>query len=83
MSEFFIMVALIVIRTIDIILLVYVLMSWFVSPYHPLRQGLGRLLEPFLAPIRNLMPQTGMMDFSPIVLFIILFVIESLILSLM
>jgi len=83
LSEFFIMVALIVIRTIDIILLVYVLMSWFVSPYHPLRQGLGRLLEPFLAPIRNLMPQTGMMDFSPIVLFIILFVIESLILSLM
>lgn len=83
MSEFFIMVALIVIRTIDIILLVYVLMSWFVSPYHPLRQGLGRLLEPFLAPIRNLMPQTGMMDFSPIVLFIILFMIESLILSLM
>jgi YggT family protein len=77
------MVALIVIRTIDIILLVYVLMSWFVSPYHPLRQGLGRLLEPFLAPIRNLMPQTGMMDFSPIVLFIILFMIESLILSLM
>jgi len=83
LSEFFIMVALIVIRTIDIILLVYVLMSWFVSPYHPLRQGLGRLLEPFLAPIRNLMPQTGMMDFSPIVLFIILFMIESLILSLM
>ena len=83
MSEFFIMVALIVIRTIDIILLVYVLMSWFVSPYHPLRQGLGRLLEPFLAPIRNLMPQTGMMDFNPIVLFIILFMIESLILSLM
>ena len=77
------MVALIVIRTIDVILLVYVLMSWFTSPYHPLRQGLGRILEPFLAPIRNLMPQTGMMDFSPIVLFIILFVIESLILSLL
>lgn len=81
MSEFFIMIALIVIRTIDVILLVYVLMSWFVSPYHPLRQGLGRFVEPFLAPIRNLLPQTGMMDFSPIVLFIILFILESLILS--
>jgi YggT family protein len=83
LAEFFIMVALIVIRTIDVVLLVYVLMSWFVSPYHPLRQGLGRFVEPFLAPIRNILPQSGMMDFSPIVLFIILFIIESLILSLL
>ncbi len=83
MSEFFIMIALIVIRTIDVILLVYVLVSWFVSPYHPLRQGLSRIVEPFLAPIRNILPQTGMMDFSPIVLFIILFILESLILSLL
>lgn len=82
MASFFAMVALIVIRTIDVLLLVYVLMSWFVSPYHPLRQGLGRFVEPFLAPIRNLLPQTGMMDFSPIVLFIILFILESLILGL-
>jgi YggT family protein len=77
------MVALVVIRTIDVILLVYILTSWFVSPYHPLRQGLGRIVEPFLAPIRNILPQTGMMDFSPIVLFIILFILESLILSLL
>ncbi|HUF38287.1 MAG TPA: YggT family protein [Anaerolineales bacterium] len=83
MSEFFIMVALIVIRTMDVVLLIYVLMSWFTSPYHPFRQGLGRILEPFLAPIRNMMPQSGMMDFSPIVLFIILFIIESLLISLM
>lgn len=80
--EFFVAVALIVIQTIEIILFVYVLTSWFVSPYHPIRQGLGRLIEPFLAPIRNIMPQTGMMDFSPIVLFIILFILSSLIQSL-
>ncbi len=80
--EIFAAIALIVINTIEIILLVYVLMSWFVSPYHPLRQGLGRIIEPFLAPIRNIMPQTGMMDFSPIVLFIILYILSSLIQSL-
>ena len=83
MSEFFIQVALIVIQTLDIILLLYVLMSWFMSPYHPIRQGLGRIIEPFLAPIRNVMPQAGMMDFSPIVLFIILFILESLLRSLL
>lgn len=81
--EFFVAVAMLVINTIEITLFVYVLMSWFVSPYHPLRQGLGRIIEPFLAPIRNMLPQTGMMDFSPIVLFIILYILSSVLQSLL
>jgi len=80
--EFFVAIVMILIQTLQILLFVYVLMSWFVSPYHPLRQGLGRIVEPFLAPIRNVMPQTGMMDFSPIVLFIILYILSSFITSL-
>lgn len=32
--------------------------------------------EPVLAPIRRILPQTGMIDFSPLVLIIILVVIE-------
>ena len=80
--EFFITILLILIQTLEILLFVYVLMSWFVSPYHPLRQGLGRIVEPFLAPIRNMMPQTGMMDFSPIILFILLYILSSFIASL-
>ena len=80
--EVFVGIALILIQTIEVLLFVYVLSSWFVSPYHPFRQGLGRIVEPFLAPIRNLLPQTGMMDFSPIVLFIILYILSSLITSL-
>ena len=32
--------------------------------------------EPLLAPIRRVLPQTGMIDFSPVVLIIILTVIE-------
>lgn len=80
--EIFVSIALIIIQTLEILLFVYVLISWFVSPYHPLRQALGRIVEPFLAPIRNVMPQTGMMDFSPIVLFIILYILSSFIASL-
>ena len=77
--EVFATIALVVINTIEIVLFIYVLTSWFMSPYHPIRQGLGRIIEPFLAPIRNIMPQTGMMDLSPIVLFIILYILSSLI----
>ncbi|QIG54005.1 YggT family protein [Altererythrobacter sp. BO-6] len=34
--------------------------------------SINRLLEPVLRPIRNLMPQTGAIDFSPLVLIIVL-----------
>ena len=45
-----------------------VLLSYFISPYHPVRQALDRIIEPFLTPIRRVVPTAGMIDFSPIVL---------------
>ena len=42
-----------------------------------------RLCAPLLAPIRRLLPQTGMMDFSPIVAFIAITVVERLVISMM
>lgn len=35
-------------------------------------ESINRLLEPILRPIRNLMPQTGTIDFSPLVLILLL-----------
>lgn len=47
--------------------------------------SINRLLDPVLRPIRNLMPQTGALDFSPLVLIIVLqivlIVIRSIIVS--
>ena len=47
--------------------------------------SINRLLEPVLRPIRNLMPQTGALDFSPLVLIIlmqiVLIVLRSIIVS--
>ncbi|MEE1876619.1 YggT family protein [Altererythrobacter litoralis] len=34
--------------------------------------SINRLLDPLLRPIRNLMPSTGAIDFSPLVLIIVL-----------
>lgn len=44
------------------------LLSYFLPPYHPVREALDRIVDPFLNPIRNLMPRTGTIDFSPLVL---------------
>lgn len=66
------------------ILLARVLITWFqVDPYNPIVRILYQLTEPLLAPIRRLLPQTGMMDFSPIVAFIAITVLERIVISMM
>jgi YggT family protein len=39
-----------------------------VSPYHPAYDFVFRVTEPMLAPIRRRLPQSGPLDFSPMVL---------------
>ena len=68
------------------LVIIKVVLSYFMSPFHPIRATIDRIVEPMLEPIRRFMPQTGMFDFSPIVLIILLqvfqYVLRSLLLSL-
>ena len=59
----------------------HVLLGYFLSPYHPAREFTSRLFEPLLNPIRKILPQTGMIDFSPLVLIILVQLFEMLIRS--
>jgi YggT family protein len=43
--------------------------------------SINRLLDPVLRPIRNLLPQTGAIDFSPLVLIILLQIVMILLAS--
>ncbi|MDG2955790.1 YggT family protein [Bisgaard Taxon 10/6] len=49
------------------------ILSWFRRGNDPLSYLLYQLGEPVLSPIRRLLPKTGMIDFSPMVLAFILF----------
>ena len=53
------------------------LLSFILPPYHPVREALDRIVNPFLNPIRNMMPQNGMLDFSPLILILSLIHISS------
>jgi YggT family protein len=54
-----------------LIVLGRVLMSWIDPRFEgPLGQFLFSLTEPFIVPIRNVLPRAGMFDFSPLVLLI-------------
>jgi len=44
------------------------ILSFFLPPYHPIREALDRIVDPFLAPIRRVVPMAGMFDFSPLIL---------------
>jgi len=44
------------------------LLSFFLPPFHPVREALDRVVYPFLEPIRRLLPSAGGLDFSPLVL---------------
>lgn len=44
-------------------------------------ESLNKILDPFLKPIRKIMPDTGMIDFSPMVLLIGLRIIQMLLMG--
>jgi YggT family protein len=66
----------VLVTVITWLVIIKVVLSYFMSPYHPIRESIDSVVEPMLAPIRRILPQTGMIDFSPLVLIILLQVIE-------
>jgi YggT family protein len=68
-------------QILSILIIVDSLLSFVMSPMHPIREALGRVLQPMYAPIRRILPQTGMFDFSPIVLLILIQLLVRLLTS--
>lgn len=55
-----------------VLVIVDIFLGYFMSPYHPVRRALDSIVRPMLAPIQRLMPRTGMIDFSPMILIIVI-----------
>ena len=66
--DFLVLFIQVVSRTFVWVVIAASLLSFFLPPYHPVREALDRIVAPFLNPIRNLMPNTGGIDFSPLIL---------------
>jgi len=62
------------IATQVLVLLVFVsvILSYFMSPYHPVRRAVDSIVQPMLAPIRRIVPLVGMLDFSPLILLLLI-----------
>jgi YggT family protein len=70
------------IQLYSFVILARVLMSWInIDPYSPLARTIYDLTEPVLAPVRNLLPPAAGLDFSPIIVIILLQVLQSLLVA--
>lgn len=66
-------------RILSLIVIVDVVLSYFMSPYDSVRMFFDRLVYPLLLPIRRVVPPLGMIDFSPLVLLVLIQVVDYVI----
>jgi YggT family protein len=66
------------VMVITLLIVARALMSWIpnLDPRNPVSEFLITVTEPFLAPIRAIMPRTGMIDLTPMIAILILFAIS-------
>ena len=70
-------------RLISLLIIIYVVLSYFMSPLHPVRRAVDSLVDPILAPIRRILPRTWMLDFSPLVLLILVWIVTRILTSIL
>ncbi len=63
-------------------ILIRILISWIrIDPYHPIVRILDQITEPVLAPARRIIPPIGGLDFSPVIVIILLNILERILLQ--
>jgi uncharacterized protein (TIGR00251 family) len=66
-----------------LLVIISVILSYFMDPYHPLRRALDSVVEPMLSPIRRIIPPIGMLDFSPLILIILIQLLSNIIIRIL
>jgi YggT family protein len=62
------------------ILLASVVISWVnADPYNPIVHFIYRVTEPVLQRVRRYMPNTGMIDLSPLVVFALIYLVQIIV----
>lgn len=71
-------------KLVYFVLIIRMLLSWVnPDPYNQVVQTIYRVTEPILAPFRRIIPPIGMIDISPIVVFLLLSFIERFVVGIL
>ena len=76
-------VILIIRNILELLVIVSVILSYVMDPYHPVRRRVDAIVDPMLMPIRRVVPLIGMLDISPIILIILIRIVSNLIINLL
>ena len=69
-------------EVLNIILIIRIIFSWLPhNRYHPIIKFIYDITEPILKPFRNMIGPIGGIDFSPIIVFILLRILQNMIIS--
>ena len=68
---------------LELLVVAEAVLSFFLSPLHPVRQTLGRIVNPLLAPIQRVVPPLGGFDISPIILILLIEVSRGVLIHLL
>ena len=66
---------------LTLVIFVQVVLSFVAPPYNEIRLAVDRLVNPLLRPIQRFVPPLGGLDFSPMILIILIQVVERLLLG--
>ena len=64
-----------------LLIFAWAILTWILPPYNPVREALDRIMEPMLAPTRRIVPMAGMMDFSPLILMVLVELISRVLIN--
>jgi YggT family protein len=66
-----------------LLVIVSVILSYFMDPYHPIRRSIDGVVQPMLDPIRRVVPLIGALDLSPLILIILIQIVANLLIRLL
>ena len=64
-----------------LLIFAWAILTWIMPPYNQVREALDRIMEPMLAPIRRVVPMAGMIDFSPLILMVLVELISRVLIN--
>lgn len=73
----------VIVQLFTLLVIIKIFLSYFMSPYHPVRMNIDRIVDPMLQPIRRIVPLVGMLDLSPLILIILVQLIGRIIISIL
>jgi len=77
-----IQLVLILSRLLSLVVMLYVIAEYLLGQSHPVRRTLESIIDPLVNPIRRLLPPSGPIDYSPLVLLFLVFLTERVLIGL-